>query len=67
MNKATEEWLNPPLREADVNHIDQKRALVLFFASVFIPSEEQGEVYSAEVLWLAETLTTCYLDQRGKG
>ena len=33
--------------QADVNHIDQKRALVLLFASV--PNKE-GEVYWAEVV-----------------
>lgn len=50
--------------QADVNHIDQKRALVPLFA--FVPSKE-GEVYWAQVLSLAETLTACSLDQRGRG
>lgn len=50
--------------QADVNHIDQKRALVLLFA--FVPSKE-GEVDWAEVLSLAETFTACSRDQKGRG
>lgn len=35
-----------PSRQADVSHIDQKRACVLWVASIFTPGKEEVYVFS---------------------